>query len=83
MAVATLVYEDVIPDFTKRTPEESKLECVSCIKVQLDLCEAVSELKSAKEFIRILKENLDTANSSEHNASTLSNLNKQKDRTYF
>jgi hypothetical protein len=26
MAAATVVYEDVIPDFTKRTPEESKLE---------------------------------------------------------
>jgi hypothetical protein len=52
MAAATVVYEDVIPDFTKRTPEESKLECGCCIKLKLELSEAVSELKSAKEIIR-------------------------------
>jgi hypothetical protein len=37
MAAATVVYEDVIPDFTKRTPEESKLECECCIKLKLEL----------------------------------------------
>jgi len=29
MAAATVVYEDMIPDFTKRTPEESELGCES------------------------------------------------------
>ena len=27
MAAPVVVYEDVIPDFTKRTPEEGRLEC--------------------------------------------------------
>jgi hypothetical protein len=27
MTAATVVYENVIPDFTKRTPEEIELEC--------------------------------------------------------
>jgi hypothetical protein len=51
--------------------------------LKLELIEAVSELKSAKEIIRILKEDLDMANLSKHNASTLSNLNRQKDQIYF
>jgi len=29
MVAATLVYEDIIADFTKRTPEESELGCES------------------------------------------------------
>jgi hypothetical protein len=52
-----------------------------CIKLKLS--DAVSELKSAQEIISILKEDLDMANSSKHNALTPSNLNKQKDQTYF
>jgi len=59
------------------------IECECCVKLKLELSEAVSELKPAKETIRILKEDLDMANSSEHNASTPSNLNKQKDQTHF
>jgi len=35
MAAAAVVYEDVSPDFTKRTPEESKLECECCIELKL------------------------------------------------
>jgi hypothetical protein len=54
----------VIPDFTKRTPEESKLGCECYIKLKLELNEAVSELKSAKESMRILREDLDMVNSS-------------------
>ena len=49
----------------------------------MELSEAVSELKPAKEIIRILKEDLDEANSSEYNALTPSNLNEQKEQTYF
>jgi len=56
MAAATDVYEGAIPDFTKRTPEESKLRCECCTKLKLELNEAVSELTSAKEIIRTLKE---------------------------
>ena len=41
------------------------------------MSEAVSELMSAKEVTRILKEDLDKANSSEYNASTPSNLYKK------
>jgi hypothetical protein len=51
--------------------------------MKMELNEAVSELKSAKEIIRILKDDLDMANFSEHNALTPSNLNRQKDQTYF
>jgi hypothetical protein len=47
--------------------------------LELELSEAVSELKSAKDSIRIQKEDWDMANSSKRNASTPSNLNKQKD----
>jgi hypothetical protein len=47
------------------------------------LSEAVSELKSAKEIIGVLKEGLDMANAFKHNVSTPSNLYKQKDQTYF
>ena len=53
-----------------------------CYSLQ-KLSEAVSELQSAEEIIRILKKYLDMAKSSEHNASTPSNINKQKDQTYF
>jgi hypothetical protein len=49
----------------------------------LELSDAVSEQKSAKEFAGILKEDSDMTNSSEHNASTPSNLNRQKYQTYF
>jgi len=77
MVAATVVYEGAIPDFTKRTSEESKLV------VKLELSVAVSELKPAKEIIRILKEDSDMAKSYEHNALTLSNLNRQKDQIYF
>jgi hypothetical protein len=56
MAADTIVFEDVIPDFTKRTPEESELGCECCNKLELELSEAVSELKSAKDSIRIQKE---------------------------
>jgi hypothetical protein len=83
MAADVVVYEGVIPDFTKRTPEESKLGCECCTKLKLELSAAVSELKSVKEIIGFLKEDLDMANSPEHNASNLSNLNRQKDQTYF
>lgn len=76
MVAATVVYENVIPDFTKRAPEEIELECECCIKLKLELSEGVSELKSAKEITRILQEDSDMANSSDHNASTPSNLNK-------
>ena len=55
MAAATVVYEGAIPDFTKRTPEESELRWECCNKLKLELSEAVSELTSAKEIIRILK----------------------------
>ena len=48
MADATDVYEGVIPDFTKRTPEESELECEYYIKLKLELSEAVSALQSAE-----------------------------------
>jgi hypothetical protein len=68
MAAAMVVYEGVIPDFTKRTPEESKLGCECCTKLKLELRTAVSELKSVKEIIRILEEDLDMANSPVHNA---------------
>jgi hypothetical protein len=44
------VYEGVIPDFTKRTQEESELGCGCCIKLKLELSEAVSELKAAKTY---------------------------------
>jgi len=47
-AAATVVYEDVFPDFTKRTPEESELECEYYIKLKLELSEAVSALQSAE-----------------------------------
>ena len=77
------MYEDANPDFTKRTPEECDLGCECCIKLKVELSEVVSELKSAKEIIRNLKEDLDKANPSEYNASTLSNLNRQKEQTYF
>jgi len=42
MAAATGVYEGVIPDFSKRTQEESKLGCECCIKMKMELSEAVS-----------------------------------------
>jgi len=48
MAAATVVYEDVIADFTKRPPEESKLERECCIKLKLELSEAVSALQSVE-----------------------------------
>jgi hypothetical protein len=83
LAATMVVNEGVIPDFTKRTIEESELGCECCTKLKLELSEAVSELKYAKEIIRILQEDLDMANSFEHNTSTLSNLNRQKDQTYF
>ena len=83
MAAAIVVYECAIPDFTKRTAEESNLRCECCTKLKPELNEAVSELMSAKEIIRTLKEDLDMAKSSEYNALTLSNLNRQKDQTYF
>jgi len=83
MAAAIVVYECAIPDFTKRTQEESKLGCECCTKLKLELSEPVSQLTSAKEIIRTLKENLDMAKSSEHNALKLSNLNRQKDETYI
>ena len=83
MAIAIVVYESAIPDFQKRTPEESKLRCECCTKLKLESSAAVSELMSAKEIIRILKEDLDMAKSSEHNTLTLSNLNRQKDQIYF
>jgi hypothetical protein len=83
MADATDVYEGAIPDFTKRTPEESKLGCECCTKLKVELSEGVSELTSAKEIIRALKEDLDMAKSSEHNTLTLSNLNRHKDQIHF
>ena len=46
----------------------------------MELSEAVSELKPAKEIIRILKEDLYEANSSEYNASTPSNLTNKKSK---
>jgi hypothetical protein len=49
----------------------------------LELSEIVSQLSSAKEIIGMLKEDIDVANSSEHSASTSSNLNRQKDQTCF
>jgi hypothetical protein len=49
----------------------------------LELGEIVSQLNSAKESIGMLKDDLDMANSSEHSASTSSNLNRQKDQTCF
>ena len=52
------------------------------MKLKLDLSERISDLKSVKEFIRILKQDFDMANSSEHHKATPSNLNKQKDETY-
>jgi hypothetical protein len=64
-------------------PEESELGCECCTELKLELSEAVSELKSAKEIIGILKEDLVMANTSKHNALTPSNLYKQKDQTYF
>ena len=67
----------------KRTPAVSELGCECCIKMNLELSEAVSELKSSKEIIRILNEDLDMANLSELNASNPSNLNRQKDQIYF
>jgi len=63
-----VVYECATPDFTKRTPEESKLGCECCTKLKVELSESASELTSAKEIIRILKEDYDVANSYEHNA---------------
>jgi hypothetical protein len=55
VAATVVVYEGAIPDSTKRTPEESKLGCECFTKLKLELSEAVSELKSAKEIMRILK----------------------------
>jgi len=55
MAEAAVVCEGAISDFTKGTPEENELGCECCFKLKLELSETVSELKSAKEIIRILK----------------------------
>jgi hypothetical protein len=70
-------------EISQKEQEESELGCECCIKLKLELSETVSELKSAKKIVRILKEDLDMANSSEHNASTPTNLHRQKDQTYF
>ena len=83
MAVVTVECEGAIPDFTNKITEESELGRECCIKLKVELSEAVSELKSAEDIIRILKEDLDMANSPKYNASTPNNLNRQKEQTYF
>jgi hypothetical protein len=70
MTVGVVVCEGVTPDFTKRTPAECELRCKCCIKLKIELSEALSELKSAKETIIILKDELDISNLSEYNTST-------------
>jgi len=77
MATAKVVFEVASSNFTKRATEDSKLGCECCNKLKLEWSETVSELKSAKEIIRILKEGLDMAYLSEHSASNASNLDKK------
>jgi hypothetical protein len=54
MPAATVVYGNVVPDFTKRTPEEIELEYEYCVKLKYEVSEA--------EIIRILQDDLDMAN---------------------
>jgi hypothetical protein len=51
--------------------------------LKLELSETGSEQNSAKEIIRTLEEDLDMANSSEHNASNPSNFTRQNLQTYI
>jgi hypothetical protein len=67
----------------KEHQKKSKLGCECFAKLKLELSDIVSELKSAKEFVRILNEDSDMTNSSEHNASIPSKLNRQKGQIYF
>ena len=48
MARPAVVCKGAIQVFTKRTQGESELGCECCIKLKLELSEAVSQLKSAK-----------------------------------
>ena len=53
MAATTVVYEGVTPDFTKRTPEESKLGCKCCTKLKLELNVVPSDMHwSTSSFIQ-------------------------------
>ena len=50
MAVATVVSEAAIPNFTERTPVESELECECRNILKLELSETVSELSLQKKL---------------------------------
>jgi hypothetical protein len=59
IAADMLLYDNVATVFTKRTPEVHEFGCKYCIQLKIELSEAVAELESTKEMIKILKEELD------------------------
>jgi hypothetical protein len=57
--------EGVTQIFKENSPEGCEVMCQCCIKLKHDLQEAITELKSTREIIQILQEELDTAKTME------------------
>jgi hypothetical protein len=71
---------DIAPVFTRKTVEDDEVRCQCCVKLEIELNEVTSELKSATDIIRFLKEELDLVNTKECNNA--SNIHIQEEGTY-
>ena len=56
--------------------------CRCCIKLKHDLQEAITELKSTREIIKILQEELDTARTMEHTCPGTRSINNVKEQIH-
>jgi hypothetical protein len=76
IATSIVHNEDVPPICTRKTVEDGELRCQCCVKLEIELNEVISELKSATEIIKILKEELGIANMTESN--NMSNIHNEE-----
>jgi hypothetical protein len=51
MATCIVHNEDVARVFTRKTVEDDEVRCQCCVKLEIELNEVISELKSATEII--------------------------------
>jgi hypothetical protein len=71
--------EGVPPIFKENSPESCEVMCQCCIKLKLDLQEAILELKSTREIIKILQDELDTTRTMEHTCPDTRSMHNEKE----
>jgi hypothetical protein len=80
MAATYVNCEGVTQIFKENSLEGCEVMCQCCIKLKHDLQEDITELKSTREIIKILQEELDTARTTEHTCPGTQSMHNEKEQ---